>query len=623
VTALLVVTLAFLAVYGVYIAALAARVAPGPSAFLDGGANLPGWAAVFAGAGIAVVGPGLYDHLILTSRFGLSANHVAVGLVLAALTAVLVQKRLWVAARIAGLTSPGEALGRYYASITLRLAMLTLAALFALPFSANLLSQLGQLIAEATGRAVPQAGAIWIIAFFLFLPAVIGGWRAIVFIVAVQSVLLAVLLATGTGFAELTLTQPGFLETGIPVANGILADRIPGVVRFSAGIGKDVAPGGIFTTVGIASTALSLIGVVLSPGFLYLAITVRAGKSAAFAPVWLIAGLGAGLLLFLVPFLAARLSGGLAPVLDSIFAVEPFGALALLLALVIGLQMTVAFFVSSGALLVSRELIVPYVLPGLSARAQRLAARIGLAVAFALAAALAAFAPLGSAVVASLTVALSVQLLPALLGLTFVRWISRGAVLTGLIAGSLLVVFTEPFGLIVFEGLFVELPWGRWPLTVHSAAWGLAFNIVAVLLVSIFTRRAADRPQRERLHDEFAARWQTEFGGPTARGAKWSLTLIWAFLALGPGAILGNTFFSQPIFAGGDAALGVASLWVWQLFFWLIGVALVWWLAYPSRLGVTSSDGLRPIALGADRSGATPRRAPDWIAAGLARVTER
>ena len=40
---------------------------------------------------------------------------------------------------------------------------------------------------------------------------------------------------------------------------------------------------------------------------------------------------------------------------------------------------------------------------------------------------------------------------------------------------------------------------------------------------------------RDRLHDEFAARWAADFGGRAGRAAKWSLTLIWAFLAVGPG----------------------------------------------------------------------------------------
>ena len=618
-TPFLIMSLAFLSAVGLYLAALVARTRPAPAVFGDAGGSLPGWAVSFAAAGVMVAGMGLGDHLALTLRYGLQASHMALGLILAALTALLLQKRLWLAARIAGLDSPGEALGRYYQSAALRIVMLALALLFGLPFAANMLSQLGGLLVEATDGTVPRATAIWVTAFFLFLPAVIGGWRATVLILALQAVLLAVLLPGLAGIAQVMLAGPGFPIAPLPVAAEILADQIPGVIQFSAGIGKDTPPGGIFTGVGIASAALSLIGIVLSPGFLYLGMTARAGRSVGFAPVWLIAALLTGLLLIAGPMLAARMAQGPAPLAAELTAIEPFAGIALLLLLILTAQMAVGFFTTAAAILTAREVILPFVLPGLAPVQARLTTRVTLAIAFALVAALAAFAPLASAVFGSLAIPLAVQLLPAFLGLTYLRWISRSAVLVGLIFGGLMVLFTEPLGLILVEGLFVGLPWGRWPLTVHSAGWGLAFNLGAMLLVAIFTRGGSERAHRDRLHDEFAASWAVDFGGKAARNAKWSLTLIWAFFAIGPGAILGNSFFSQPVFTTGDAALGVPSLWVWQLFFWLIGVPLVWWLAFGARLGSTSDQGLRRVVLDESRR----KTAPGWIAASLARVTAR
>jgi hypothetical protein len=79
---------------------------------------------------------------------------------------------------------------------------------------------------------------------------------------------------------------------------------------------------------------------------------------------------------------------------------------------------------------------------------------------------------------------------------------------------------TEPPGLILFEGLFLDLPWGRWPMTIHSAGWGLVLNLSAVLLVAIFTRKGTERLHRDRLHDEFAAQAPVDFGGRGARGGK-------------------------------------------------------------------------------------------------------
>ena len=99
--------------------------------------------------------------------------------------------------------------------------------------------------------------------------------------------------------------------------------------------------------------------------------------------------------------------------------------------------------------------------------------------------------------------------------------------------------------------------------------------------------------------------------------------LIWAFLGLGPGAVLGNDFFSHPVFTEGEATLSVPSLWVWQIVFWFAGVFLVWWLAYPTRLSVLDRAPARPVDMaGAMRPLERPQ-APAWIALLLDRVTRR
>ncbi len=281
-------------------------------------------------------------------------------------------------------------------------------------------------------------------------------------------------------------------------------------------------------------------------------------------------------------------------------------------------MMAAGFFVISGALLVTRDLVLPFILPGLSrrrpaGRAHRSGGGLlpggGAGDLFAA----------GGGGLRQPGLPLSVQMLPALLGLAFLRWVSRSAILTGLILGGLAVFFTEPPGLYPVRGpvpgpalgpLADDHPFRRLGIGAERRRGAAGVDL---------HRKGAERLHRDRLHDEFAARWRVDFGGRGARGATWSLTLIWAFFALGPGAILGNSFFSRPIFTEAEASLGLPSLWAWQLFFWLIGVPLVWWLAYRCRLGLTGDEGLRRLAGGADR----PLRAPGWIAASLARVTGR
>lgn len=600
-TPLLIGALGFFFAYAIYIAALTARRARSPEDYLDGGANLAPWCFMFAGTGVVIAAIGLYDHYLLVALYGLQYNHVAVGVVLAALAGVLVQKRLLLVARISGHRTLGALLGAYYGSVTLRVFALVLLLLFALPFAGQSLSRLGAIVATATGDTIGRAETIWACAFFLFLAGVIGGWRGTVYAIGAQAVLLVALMLFVSVGAAPGLGWTAALAGTLPAPDGVLSRAIPGVMQYSAGIGKETTSGGLWTTVAILSQTLAFVGIVFSPAFAFLGITTRAPGRYAFQQVWLTAGLAAGVLLVTAPFIGAGIAlaepealrqgaASYVGVVARIVDLDVMLAVGFVLLLATALQIVIGFFAQAGASVLVIELLDRDLLPGMSAQGRRLAARVSLGVIYLGIALLAAYAPLLAEIGGSLALALAVQLLPALLGLCWVRWISRSAVLAGLVFGILLVVFTEPAGLLFFEALFVELPWGRWPLTIHSAGWGLAFNVSICLLASIFTARGAERSARDRLHDVLRGEHGQDLGGPAARGAKWSLILVWAFFALGPGAILGNWFFSDPIFSDAAPALLLPSLWIWQILFWLLGAFLAWWLAYKAGLSVFASE---------------------------------
>jgi len=460
------------------------------------------------------------------------------------------------------------------------------------------------------------------LAVFLFLASVLGGWRATVYIIAILTTLMVMLMAFAAGFAGFVFDGLAVFRTGFAVPAGTLGDALPGVIQFSSGIGRELPAGGLWTTTAVLSFALAAAGAALSPSFSFLGLTVNSRSSFAFSQVWITSGLAAGALILLGPLIAGEMGpNDRFAALVAKFAVhDQLAAVCLVAMLIAALLIAVIFFMASGANIASIELLDRYVLPSLTPRGKRLTARITLAVIYAVAAILAIFFPAAGAVLSALALPLSAQLFPAYLGLCWLPWMSRSAVLVGLILGSLFVVFTEPAGLILFDAAFVQLPWGRWPLTIHSAAWGLAVNIAASLLVAIFTRKGTERDHRNTLHAIFLRDHGMNFGGRAARGAKWSITLLWAFFALGPGAILGNTFFSHPMFSGAKVALGVPSLWVWQTAFWIIGVMIVWWLAYHSRLSIIETSRLRLGELREAHGAIGEGRQPTWIALLVARL---
>ena len=615
-TFLLLVTLGLLFVYALYFAAQTARIESNPRNFLDGAMMLPSWSVMFILPAIGVTALGVERHLLLVSYYGLQASHVAVGMITVAVAAVMFWNRLWVATRLAGLHTPGEAIGRYYDSIALRVIMMGMCILFALPYSANLLSQAALLVQQATDGKIPREMAVWVFALSMAVPAIIGGWRAVVMVLAMEALLMAILIPGIMLFGEIVLSGEIFPTRPMPVEDGIFWDRIPGVLQGYAGVGKNVPTGGIFTTVAISSTAISLAGIVLSPATLYLGQTARNGPAFGISAVWLTGGLAAGILLLVVPVLAARMPAGLVTHAEALAAIVPLAGVSVILLGVMGALFAISFFVTGGTLLVFRELVHTYLFPNLTDQGQRLGARISLGFGFFLLGLMAAFMPFVSAVFASVALPLALQLLPAMVGFAFMRWISRGAVLAGIALGSLLVVFTEPLGLIIFEGLFVDLPWGRWPLTIHSAGWGLAINLLIVFLSSVATLSGPEMYQRSRFHKAMKVH-------PPATAARsgllWGLAILWGFLAYGPGAILGNFFFSDPIFTDLKSIMGVPSLWVWQMLFWLFGVVLVWWVSYSIGYGHTREVNAKPIRLGMPQA----TRSPDWISSGLSRILNR
>jgi SSS family solute:Na+ symporter len=624
VTSLLAVMLAVFAAFTLYIAAQSAKSGDSPAAFVDAGQNLPGWTYIFAGSGALLASVGPYDYLRLLSVYGFQANQLALSLILVALVMALFQKRLWLAARMTGSRSLGEVLGAHYQSTSIRIYVLVVLLLFAVPFAATLLGSAGELLAQASGGALSRAAAISALAAFLFLASALGGWRATIYIIAVLSTVILALLIFSASFAGLVFDGLSVFHKGFSVREGILGSVLPGVIQFSSGIGREVPAGGLWTTTAVLSFALAAAGAALSPSFAFLGLTMKSRAGFAFSQVWIVSGLAAGALLLLGPIVAGEMNAAdnFTPLVARFAAYDQLVAACVTVMLLVMLLVAVAFFAASGASVATIELLDCYIVPDLTPRGERLAARVSLAIIYAAIVLLAAFLPALATVLSTLALPLSAQLFAAYLGLCWLRWMSRSAVLVGLAFGILFVVFTEPPGLIVFDGLFVQLPWGRWPLTIHSAAWGLAINVGASLLVAIFTRQDAEREHRNVLHGSFQRDHRIAFGGRAARSAKWSLTLLWVFLALGPGAILGNSFFAHPVFTEADIALGVPSLWVWQAFFWIIGVLLVWWLAYRSRLS-TVEGAFRPHELRHLRQVPGTRRQLRWIALLVTRLTAR
>jgi len=612
-TALLYSIIALILLYCLYFGSRTARASSSAANFLDANFNLPSWVMLFCLPGLIIVGLGIERQLLLIGQFGLQANHVSVGIVLAAITAMLVWNRFWLINRIFGIITPIDALAIYYKSNALRVILLGLTLLYAFPFTANILSSMAEVLEKATDGIMPRTVNIWLFSFALAITAILGGWRGVIFGVAMQSILLVSLVPAVTLVGELAFEEPGFPKVPIAVAEGVFWDKIPGVIQNAQGIGKSIPTGGIYTTVGIASSILALLGIVLNPSALLLAQTVRSINCLGISAIWTTGVVLSGTFLLMLPLLVVRISDNWTDFYTKLFDFAPLAACSFLLLQIIGPLLLVSFFVTGGVIIFIKDLVALYVFPNLSADQRCLSARISLGFAFFFVGMLASFAPYISAILSTIVLPLTVQILPAIVGIMFLRRVSGGAVLAGFALGSLIVIFTEPPGLLLFEALFLDLPWGRWPLTIHSAAWGLFFNLILVLCVTFTANTSGNWLQRDQVHEAI----QINIGksGP-AKALLWSLFLTWGFLAYGPGAILGNTFFTKPIFTAIEIQLGIPSIWVWQILFWLLGVVMIWWVSFRVGFGRGLSSELQTFKY----LEVEQRRTPKWMENSLTRL---
>lgn len=185
----------------------------------------------------------------------------------------------------------------------------------------------------------------------------------------------------------------------------------------------------------------------------------------------------------------------------------------------------------------------------------------------------------------TLLMALSAQLLPLVFGLCWAPWLTRRGAFAGLIGGMIAVLLTDFPGVLIQHALIGNQVWGTSPFTMHAAGWGLIFNVLITVVISAATQSAEARTHRATFHDVLQSHASI---GDEARGlipVAWVFTVSWFLFALGPGAVIGNSIFGAPDQPIAGWNFSIPSIWAWQMFMWVMGVALVWFLA--SRLGVS------------------------------------
>ena len=193
-----------------------------------------------------------------------------------------------------------------------------------------------------------------------------------------------------------------------------------------------------------------------------------------------------------------------------------------------------------------------------------------------------------------LAVAFGFQMWPSLAAVCWFPWITRQGATWGLAAGLLAVIFTETFGQTIAGVVGIELAWGRWPWTIHSAGWGIFFNLAICLAVSAITQDAGDNAHRMKYHTFLRQHASLSPEKKKLVPIAWGIALAWMFFGIGPGAVIGNTIFGTPADAS-TWTFGIPSIWAWQILFWALGVGMMWFLAYKMEMSTMPTREVEPI----------------------------
>ncbi len=628
-----------------------AAVTANASDFHIAGRNVSVFAYATAVTAAAFSGWTFISHPALIYAEGFQYAFVSLYAITIPLTAVIFFKRQWLLGKRFGFVTPGDMYANYFRSEGMRVIVFLVAVIIAVPIIAIQFHTTGTLVSFITDGRVTSIEGMWLLSAIVIAYATLGGMEAAARIGTFQFVFMwAGIVGLGLYVGHLA----GGIE-GISQAIGLLATidttrtpddfshyvAAPGVIQWVAS--GPAAQGGEWTAAMVLSYVAGFMGIMAAPAFTMWAFAAGDPRAQGHQQVWGSAFLMGGALIGfaaiigitphvlgadpLVNFNArdAALVQSLLPELRSaedqsqlvLFLIRlvgeayPFAVGALVLAALAAIQSTAATFITTTGAMASRDIVQSFLIPSASGTLQIMTARIFMLVTSGAALLLATFGLDWAILAGSIAVAIALQMWPALIAVCYVPWITRSAVILGLGVGILAVVATEKMGGQLAAMFGYALPWGRWPLTIHSALWGIGANLITVIVISAITQ---SRPLYEH-----RARFQSflrDFGevGRSARllmPIGFVLTLAWLFFAIGPGLIIGNTLFGDPNDPDTWRVLfGMPSIWIWQLIAWASGVLLIWFLAFRLRLAGRLRTTLTPLTedIGSMAVRTSPRR---------------
>ena len=503
-------------------------------------------------------------------------------------TGVLFLRRQWVLGRVYNYVTPGEMYSDYYGGNTMRALTVLVAFLFSVPYLGIQLRASGALFNVLTDGLISTNLGMILLSTVVVIYVASGGLKSVAYVDCAQAILLALgIIVLGV----ITIKWIGgwnlFTEgIGVLVKNDLISGNrltlqgfsnrvaMPGSIQIVSSGSNAV--GGVWTGMMCMTYMFALMGIQSSPAFSMWAYANKTSKPFRWQQVvassivigiilftfTIIQGMGADVLVLngifetisdstLVPKLINLMSES-APWLVGLLAVCALAAM----------QSTGSAYMSTFSAMITRDIYKNYIDEEVTEDRQKFIGRLFVVVVAVAALVVAIVSTDALVMLGGLAVAYGFQMYPALFGNLYCKWVSKTGVTMGLIAGLLAVTLTDKMSSIF------PLPWGAYPLTIHSAGWGIFFNIIFTCFGSYFfpdsDQKNLDKEKRHAFLSEVA-------GVPESKKKlvplAYCLVIFWFLFGFGPFAMIGNTLFSDPNIPATWAPFNLPSIWIWQLVF--------------------------------------------------------
>jgi len=528
-------------------------------------------------------------------------------------------------------------LSDYFQGDGIRILTVLVALLYSIPYLGVQLGASGFLFNVLTDDLVGRTFGMWLLSLVVLIYVASGGLRAVAYVDTAQCILLALgIVITGiialnaaggwdslqAGLAKLAASDVGKWGTTKGYGGGDYNAyfAIPGVIQWTAGLGKETPVGGLWTGIMCLTYMFALMGIQSAPAFSMWSFANTNPKPFAPQQVWASSfgiglilffftafqGMGAHLLgatpdaaelvkdimpnmrdgAFILPDLTANKQGGLVPHYFNLIGDSmPWLVGILAVCALAAMQSTGAAYMSTAGGMLTRDLYKRYLNPTALHTTQKLFGRLGVAFIVVSALVVATFSKDALVLLGGLAVAFGFQMWVPLASVCWFPWLTRQGVTWGLGIGLLAVIFTETLGQTIAGFVGIDLPWGRWPWTIHSAGWGMIFNLGIAVVISAMTQNEGDMAHRMKYHTFLKEHASLPASKRGLIPIAWIITLAWMFFGIGPGAVIGNDIFGSPDAGTPDAwTFGMPSIWAWQILFWILGTFMMWFLAYKMEM---------------------------------------